>query len=87
VREGLARGFPIVNAYFDTDIESNIALKQYCLTFANDSSALNFDKIKKFINQINLDKEHPAKIRALAESLIDMNYKMKKMISYLELYN
>ena len=87
MREGLARGFPIVNAYFDTDIESDKALKYYCLTFVNDSSPLNFKKIKEFIDRINIDKEHPAKIRALAEPLIDMHYKMKKMVSYLELYN
>jgi hypothetical protein len=87
VREGLARGFPIVNAYYDTDIESSIELKKYCLTFPNDNSPIDFNLIKKFIDKINLDSEHPRKIRELAKPLIDVNQKMKTLVSKLEQYN
>lgn len=87
VREGLARGFPIVNAYYDTDIESSIELKKYCLTFSNDDSLIDFGLIKRFIDNINLDLEHPHKIRELANPLIDVNQKMKTLVSKLALYN
>ncbi len=87
VREGLARGFPIVNAYYDTDIESSSELKKYCLTFSNNDSPIDFSLIKKFIDNINLDSEHPLKIRELAKPLIDVNHKMKTLVSKITLYN
>jgi glycosyltransferase involved in cell wall biosynthesis len=87
VREGLARGFPIVNAYYDTDIESSTELKKYCTTFSNDGSPIDFNLIKQFIDNINLDIEHPRKIRQLAEPLIDVNQKMKTLVSKLAQYN
>ena len=87
VRESLAGGFPIVKAYYDTDIDSSEELKKYSLTFPNDDSPVDFKKIKEFIESINQDEDHPSKIRELAKRLIDMDNKMKLLVSKLEQYN
>ena len=84
VRSDLAAGFPIVKAYFDTDIDSSEELKKYSLTFPNNTTPLDFYKIKEFIDKVNLDAEHPFKIRQLASPLIDMDAKMKLLAHEIE---
>ncbi len=82
-REYVARGFPIVVGYTDTDIVNHSEFHMYCYQVPNNGSVINMDSLFQFVESVYLDANHPEKIRNLAFKYMDSKVKMNQLLDLL----
>jgi len=80
VRESLARGFPLVKAYADPDLDDKVELKPFILNFPDDESSVDFNIIADFISKLNETDELANKIRMESSKYIDVKLKADKLL-------
>ena len=82
-REYVARGFPIVLGYTDTDIVNHSEFEMYCYQVPNNDSVINMDSLFQFVESVYVDTHHPEKIRGLAFKYMDTKVKMNALLNLL----
>ena len=82
-REYVARGFPIIVGYTDTDIVNHSEFEMYCYQVPNNDSVINMDSLFQFVESVYKDTNHPEKIRSLAFKYMDAKVKMKELLNLL----
>lgn len=80
-REYVARGLPFFYAYTDPDLNENS--KEFALSFPNNDSIIDMEKIIEFSKIALKDSKLPYKMRDYAEANLDYEVKMKNL--YFEL--
>jgi hypothetical protein len=82
-REYVARGFPIIVGYTDTDIVNHSEFEMYCYQVPNNDSVINMDSLFQFVESVYKDTNHPEKIRSFAFKYMDAKVKMKELLNLL----
>jgi hypothetical protein len=82
-REYMARGFPIVIGYTDTDMMNHSEFQMYCYQVPNNNSVISMDSLFHFVESVYLDIQHPEKIRMLAFKYMDTKVKMNALLNLL----
>ena len=82
-REYVARGFPILIGYTDTDIVNHCEFQTYCYQIPNNESLINMESLFQFVKSVYVDNEHPKKIRALAFKYMNSKIKMNQLVNLL----
>ena len=83
LRDYLARGFPVVVGYTDTDLETHKEFDSYSLKVETVNSPLDFNAVLQFANKVYENKNHHNEIRKLAITYLDSDVKMKQMADIL----
>jgi glycosyltransferase involved in cell wall biosynthesis len=79
VREYFARGFPIIMASIDEDIDSDPDAKKYTIQVPNVPAPVDFQRFETDILRILSDRERAVKIRAVGERLFSFPVKMQQL--------
>jgi hypothetical protein len=82
-REYIARGFPIIIGYTDTDMVNHSEFQMYCYQVPNNNSVINMDSLFQFVESVYVDTHHPEKIRGLAFKYMDTKVKMNALLNLL----
>jgi hypothetical protein len=81
VREYLARGFPCLIGYNDTDRMQHKELETYIMAVRGDESLINMNEVIQFVSNVYSDPEHHLKVRKLAEKFLDTKVKMQLLLN------
>ena len=82
-REYIARGFPIIIGYTDTDMVNYSEFQMYCYQVPNNDSVINMDSLLQFVESVYVDTHHPEKISGLAFKYVDTKVKMNALLDLL----
>ncbi len=82
-REYIARGFPIIIGYTDTDMVNHSEFQMYCYQVPNNDSVINMNSLFQFVESVYIDTNHPEKIRGLAFKYMDTKVKMNALLNLL----
>lgn len=80
VREYFARGFPIIMASFDEDIEKSSEAKQFVIQVPNCEDLIDFKVLEPKIDSILIKSDRTMQIRDLSVNLFSIEAKMKQLI-------
>lgn len=85
-RDYYARGLPFIQANTMPDVEGCSASKYY-LNIENSNSLIDMDKVKNFILNIRLDKNHVTEMRRFAEEWLDWKHTVKELAESIKSIN
>lgn len=80
-RQYLACGLPLIYAYEDTDITTDVS---FALKLENREDNIDYDKIKKFVNKVYKNIEVKNKARKFAEDVLDYKKKEQKRLKFFQ---
>ena len=84
VRESIARGFPMLTAVRDADLNSEPEFKPYFLQFPNNASFINLERVFDFMSCLYLEKDFQTSIRSLAMKYVDTKVKSLKLVKFID---
>jgi hypothetical protein len=83
VREYIARGFPVIIGYEDTDLSQSIELNRMIYKVKNDTSLIDFQGIVDWYDSLNNIEDWPSIIQKFAVEKLDTSVKMNFLLSKL----
>jgi hypothetical protein len=83
VREYIARGFPIIIGYEDTDLSCTHQIDKMIYKVKNDNSLIDFQSVVDWYDSLNKIENWPAKIQKFAAQKLDTSMKMNFLLSKL----
>lgn len=82
--EYIARGIPFIIAYNETGLPNEENIPDCYLTFPNDDSFIDFDRIIRFLNEINMNRcKISNKMRLYAIENLDWTVQMKQYLQFI----
>lgn len=83
-REYLARGFPVLIGYNDTDLMNNDLFSNYFYKVPADESIIDFDEVVRFLFKLEGINDFEFQIRNLSFKYLDTKVKMSQLIATLK---
>lgn len=81
LKEYVSRGLPFICAHKDGDLPDNF---EYAYYVRHDDSVFDMRQIIAFVLEIRKDKNHPQKMREIAEEYLDWNVKATHLVKFLD---
>jgi hypothetical protein len=86
VREYIARGFPIIIGYEDTDLNNQASIEKYVFKVENSDRLIEFKDLVKWFLLISENENYPIDIQQYAYSSLDTSVKMRELVNELTHY-